>query len=322
MDITLCSYNIRFVLDRWDERRPFLEKTLVATNADVFALQEVNIGMHHGQHAHLRDELSSALSTPFTAFGSPGARWYIERIPYLGALLSGERNPIARFFYDGYARFNERFLATILGRHTQTIYHNEVLRVLLYGLLGTGWVFGTTLLARSALTPEGADVLLVGGWRAAQCVHVTTTVDKKMLVVNVHLSSALDQEDIRIDEARQICDWIDAKCEVDDALTAVAIMGDFNCFPHGDCYKYLVGRGYKSAHNTCHSAEPEVTFHQGLEAPTKDVGDECTLDYIFLKGDSVTVKYVQVVGQTQCGDDSTLFPSDHFGLVARLTLAE
>ncbi|OQR98182.1 hypothetical protein ACHHYP_20392 [Achlya hypogyna] len=320
--LTLCSYNIRFILDRWAERRPFLERELVAANADVFALQEVNIGQRHGQHSQLQTLLSEALSTSYTAFPSPGARLYLESIPYIGALLSGEFNPIARLCYDGYAWFNERFLATILGRHTQTVYHNEVLRVLLYGLLGTGWVFGTTLIARDSRMPTGKDVLLVGGWRAAQCVEIETTKGCKMLVVNVHLSSALDQEDVRVHEAMLVCDWIEAKMACDETLTAAAILGDFNCFPHGDCYKYLESRGFKSAHMTTNGKEPDVTFHQGLEAPTKDVGDECTLDYIFVKGDKVRVSDVRVIGRSQCDDDSTLYPSDHFGLVASLEVDE
>ncbi|OQR92301.1 hypothetical protein THRCLA_22393 [Thraustotheca clavata] len=292
------------------------------TNADVFALQEVNIGQRYGQHTQLQETLSTALNTPYSVFASPGARWYIEQIPYLGVLMSGAKNPLAQWAYDGYAWFNERFLASILGRHTQTVYHNEWLKVILYGLLGSGWVFGTSLLAREDKSPENNDILLIGDWRAAQCVEITLENKHKMLITNVHLSSAPDQENIRMHEMQLVCDWIQEKLALNPELQTAIIMGDFNCHPNGDCYNFIASQGYKSAYFTAHGKEPEVTFHQGLEAPTKDVGEPCTLDYIFIKGDKVHVDDIKVIGQSQCDQDSTLYPSDHFGLVANFSLIE
>lgn len=42
--VTLCTFNLRGVMDRWHERRPLLEACLRAIDADVYGFQEVLTG--------------------------------------------------------------------------------------------------------------------------------------------------------------------------------------------------------------------------------------------------------------------------------------
>ncbi|KDO32740.1 hypothetical protein SPRG_02438 [Saprolegnia parasitica CBS 223.65] len=313
---TLCTYNIRFILDRWDERRPFLEDALTRTGADVFALQEVNIGHYWGQHHELRALLSTQ-DAALSAFPSPGARVYIQAIPLLGYLFRCG-NPLAAVFYDGCAWFNKRCLGAILGRFTQAIYHRPILRALTFVGLGSAWVFGTALLAKDELAPAAHDTLILSDWKVAQCVQLTVG-GSVVLVANVHLSSGGDEEGLRTDQITKTIEWLLAMQT--ETIAGIVIVGDFNCVPNGDCYRAIQALGFRSAHQLIHGKEPEKTFHQGLEAPTKDVDDEKTLDYVFVYG-QVTPQTINVIGTECCNDDTTLYPSDHFGLVAKLLVSE
>ncbi|EQC32520.1 hypothetical protein SDRG_09846 [Saprolegnia diclina VS20] len=301
--LTLCTYNIRFILDRWDERRPFLEEALTRTGAD-------------GQHHELRDLLSTQ-DTALSAFPSPGARVYIQAIPLLGYLFRSG-NPLAAVFYDGCAWFNKHCLGAILGRFTQVIYHRPILRALTFVSLGSAWVFGTALLAKEALSPAAHDTLLLSDWKVAQSVQLTVG-GSVVLVANVHLSSGDDEEGLRTDQITKTIQWLLAMQT--ESIAGIVIVGDFNCVPDGGCYRTIQALGFRSAHQLLHRKEPEKTFHQGLEAPTKDVGDEKTLDYVFVYG-TVTPQTINVIGSECCNGDTTLYPSDHFGLVAKLLVGE
>ncbi|ETW08464.1 hypothetical protein, variant [Aphanomyces invadans] len=276
--LTVCTYNIRFILDRWPERKPLVEHELRRAKADLYALQEVNIGGHNfGQHIQLPATALPA-NESYETFEAPAARRYFETLPLLGWLFTTS-NPLAAWAYDFCAWFNERFLASILGGHVQWLYYHPILQIVTFLGLGTAWVFGTTVYARKSIAPKHHTQLLIGGWKVAQ--RVVVTVDGVDIhVVNVHLASDRDEERFRVEQVRTIADWIAATT----SGTNVIIMGDFNCEPNKACYLYLKQRGFTSAHMQVHGVEPDVTFHQGLEAPTKDVGTEVCLDYIFYKG--------------------------------------
>ncbi|ETV89565.1 hypothetical protein H257_00794 [Aphanomyces astaci] len=307
--LTVCTYNIRFILDRWPERKPLVEQVLRRAKADLYSLQEVNIGGYkYGQHIQLP---ATALPTdePFATFGAPAARRYLETIPFVGWLFTCA-NPLAALTYDLCAWFNERYLASILGGHVQWLYYHPVLQIVTFLGLGTAWVFGTSIHARQSLSPKDHTQLLIGGWKVAQ--RVQATVDgHDIVVVNVHLASDRDEEPFRVEQVRLIVDWLETTSDVANVM----IMGDFNCEPDKECYLYLEKRGFLSAHKVVHGEEPPVTFHQGLEAPTKDVGTEVCLDYVFYKG-QLTPQSISLVGTKASPQDSTLYPSDHFGLLA------
>lgn len=304
--LRVCTYNIRFIFDRWLERRQVLLETLAHVDVDVIGLQEVLIGGYFfGQQKEIIDSLEesereSRLKTNsekrtmhWRSFDSPGARSYITCVPLLGLLFA---NPIAFLFYDLCSIFNEYFLCQILGKYVQMLYHNALTRVVAYVSLGTAFVFGTTMIVKQLpsddemqlfagdnqlLRPSRYLSLRVGGWRSAQAI-IGTIGKHTVMIVNVHLSSARHEEDIRVDEAKQICDWIDNQT---DSIDGSIIMGDFNCYPDEPCYTYFTStRNYRSAYKTVHGCEPIKTFHQDHDCITKDIDDEATLDYVLFKG--------------------------------------
>ncbi|KAF0690441.1 Aste57867_18173 [Aphanomyces stellatus] len=312
---TVCTYNIRFILDRWPERKHLVEQELRRAKADLYSLQEVNVGHRYGQHTQLQATLQEGGSGAYACFGAPAARRYLETLPLVGFLFNGAINPLAALAYDFNAWFNERYLASILGPYVQWLYYNPVMQIVTFLSLGTAWVFGTAMYARESVRPTRHEQLLIGSWKVAQSV-VVTVGDDEILVVNVHLSSARDAEHVRVEEARLICDWIEAQ-----GVANAMIMGDFNGEPGHACYLSLEKRGFVSTHKKVHGAEPAITFHQGLEAPTKDVGEEICLDYIFFKG-AMRPTAIRVIGTECSATDKTIYPSDHFGLVADFQVGE
>ena len=76
-------------------------------------------------------------------------------------------------------------------------------------------------------------------------------------------------------------------------------------------------RAWKMQHG---GQEPPITFHQNHECYGKDVDPERCLDYVWLRG-AVHVdinRGVSLVGTEPKNDDPTLYPSDHYGVLANL----
>ena len=82
----------------------------------------------------------------------------------------------------------------------------------------------------------------------------------------------------------------------------------------------MVEAGFRSAHVEANGAEPPVTWPSGIQAPgIDDDGDPSCLDYIWLRG-PITVDSCRLAFDRPAVDDPTLFPSDHFGLSARIRI--
>jgi endonuclease/exonuclease/phosphatase family metal-dependent hydrolase len=358
--LRVCTYNIRFILDRYDERRELLENVIESVDADVYGFQEVLVG---GQMVGQQKDIVRRLNRrdyrrSYDHFDCEGFRLYTALLP-LG-LTHLFHNPIADIFYDLWALFNTYFLCAITGPYTQFLYHHDILKVIVYFILGTCWVFGTSQVVDRAagtqqvndagreqeqaqeqalaLPPVRHHVVRVGGFRGVGFVDLSRRVQtpegprlRRIMLVNVHLSSAPHEEDFRVDEAHQIMSWLKEQATADakasrPPVDAVVVSGDFNCRPDGPCYSFFKEQGFLSAHCEAHGSEPSVTFHQQHSAPTKDVSDECCLDYIMFRGDCLRLPgakggkgrdagSVRLIG-TQCSPfDPTLYPSDHFGIV-------
>jgi endonuclease/exonuclease/phosphatase family metal-dependent hydrolase len=323
MIFRVCTFNIRFILDRWDERKDLLLNTIDNINADVYNFQEVLIGGNNiGQQKLIIDKLNKNEKCNYMHFDSPGFRLYCELLPFgINHIFTCR---VAMWFYDLCAKFNEYFLSLILGKYIQLIYQNEILRILAFVILGTCWVFGTSIVLNNKKcdiisTQTKHDIIRVGGWRGVQSIEITIN-SKRVLIVNLHLSAGLDEELIRVNEAKQVLQWIESKQDID----CVIIMGDFNCKPNGLCYNTFASSKYKSAYKTCFGTEPEKTFHQDHTCITKDIEEEATLDYILFKGSldlvSSTSESVFLVGTKPSENDASLYPSDHYGIVADFSI--
>jgi endonuclease/exonuclease/phosphatase family metal-dependent hydrolase len=78
--------------------------------------------------------------------------------------------------------------------------------------------------------------------------------------------------------------------------------------------------GYRSAHLEANHAEPEITWPSGLAAPAIDTdGPPGCLDYIWVHG-AIAIDSCRVIFDRPAVGDPGLYPSDHLGLAARLTV--
>ena len=92
-------------------------------------------------------------------------------------------------------------------------------------------------------------------------------------------------------------------------------MGDFNLPEYEDTYKMILDAGYQSSCVMVHGKEWEKTFPSGIQAKYMDTDDADVLDYIFIKGDSLKVKSIQIAGNQCLKTDKTIYPSDHFAII-------
>ncbi len=134
---------------------------------------------------------------------------------------------------------------------------------------------------------------------------------------NTHLHHKPEEPEVRAEQAAAIVQWMASA----PAADASVIVGDFNTPPFEPAYDVMVRAGYRSALRVANGAEPEVTWPSGIQAPTMDTdGDPNCLDYIWFMG-RVAVKSARVAANQPAPDDPTLYPSDHFALVANVEIS-
>jgi endonuclease/exonuclease/phosphatase family metal-dependent hydrolase len=158
------------------------------------------------------------------------------------------------------------------------------------------------------------EVLHLSGVRVAHRTLVKLTNDITVWVVNCHLHHLIEDPLIRAQQVTDICNWM-KKSTRDNSN--VLILGDFNTPPHEPAYKILQETfEYKSTHLTVHGTEPAKTFPTGIQAPNMDADPDGTFDYIWYKGEHVRAVDVKIIGNLPKPGDDTIYPSDHYGLVA------
>lgn len=142
--------------------------------------------------------------------------------------------------------------------------------------------------------------------RVAQRVTVRAP-EGTLDVYNAHLG--LGGEALRSDQAQRILDWMDGRRPGPAVLT-----GDLNARPGSATIDLLSGR-LRSAHLVFHGCEPSRTVPTPLRRQAA-TGAGSVLDYVFVN------EMVEVCGAGIAFDevDGTLCASDHYGVVADLTL--
>lgn len=246
MKLTLATYNIRNITDRYKERKPLLGAGFASLRADIAGLQEVVFS-----EPRQDDFLSSQL--PGRHYRSFDAR--MERHPMGGC-------------------------ATLVG--AGDVVSHEQLRLI------TG--------------------------RVAQRVLIALPGQTMLWFVNTHLHHVPADTAIREEQAQAILAWMaDAP-----AANATVVVGDFNAPPYEPTYAAMLAAGFASAYYEVHDDEPAVTWPSGIQAETMDTdGDPNCLDYIWVKGE-IGVLSARVACNEPAPGDSTLYPSDHFALVAEV----
>ncbi len=183
-----------------------------------------------------------------------------------------------------------------------------------------GWAgrpeYGNSLLVRETLAFDDYDRLDLGLARSAHRIVVSLPGASPVVVAVTHLHHTLDGATERDEQARALLAWLQAG----PATDAQVVMGDFNADPHEPAHARMRAAGFRSAYAEANGAEPVVTWPSGLQAPAMDTdGDPDCLDYIWIRG-AVSVAGARLVYDRPAAHDATLYPSDHFGIVADLTI--
>jgi endonuclease/exonuclease/phosphatase family metal-dependent hydrolase len=183
-----------------------------------------------------------------------------------------------------------------------------------------GWAgrpeYGNSLLVRAPLATDGLERLDLGHQRSANRAAVTLPDGAALLVAVTHLHHRVPDAALRDEQVEALVAWFDAAPPV----TAQVVMGDFNADPGEPAYDRMVRAGFRSAFAEANGDEPAVTWPSGLQAPAADTdGDPSCLDYIWIRGRARAAD-ARLWADRPAAHDATLYPSDHVGVVAMITV--
>lgn len=153
-------------------------------------------------------------------------------------------------------------------------------------------------------------------WRVAQRVQIGLPGGRTLWFANTHLHHLAADVHLRVQQARALCEFVSAAQPGD----GVVVTGDFNALPDEASCAVMRDAGFRSAHHAVHGAEPPLTWPSGIQADTMDLdGDRGCLDYVWVRG-PVRVLAAHVAANEPPAHDPTIYPSDHFAVVADLEL--
>ena len=181
-----------------------------------------------------------------------------------------------------------------------------------------GWAgrpeYGNSILVRSPLQAASPERLDLGMNRSALRVAISTSGGSVVAMVVTHLHHVPVDESEREGQARALVTWLAER----PAPGGTIVVGDFNAEPVEATYQVMVDAGFRSAYREANGTEPDVTWPSGIQAPGMDIdGDPGCLDYIWLTGE-LHAETSRLAWDRPAVGDPTLYPSDHFGLVARI----
>jgi endonuclease/exonuclease/phosphatase family metal-dependent hydrolase len=180
-----------------------------------------------------------------------------------------------------------------------------------------GWgpesTLGEAILSRYSITRYEETRLPEGG-RVAQFVKVCEG-KTQLNIINTHLHHLpKDKEEIRLPQIQFLLDWMS---KMESKNSAWILLGDMNATPESETVQYILKK-LNSAYLSVHGAEPELTFPTPLVVDTGDWYQPRAIDYIFFSPLALRVEEAHLAFTCSHPKDSTLFPSDHYGLAATL----
>ena len=128
---------------------------------------------------------------------------------------------------------------------------------------------------------------------------------------NTHLYFPPSATEERLTQTRRLLAWVDGWA----GATATVVVGDFNAYPEEQSVALMKAR-FASAYEAAHGREPEKTWPTPVN--TFDPSPPGCLDYVFVAG--ARVLEAGLAFDASDPSDATLFPSDHFGVMARLNV--
>jgi endonuclease/exonuclease/phosphatase family metal-dependent hydrolase len=175
--------------------------------------------------------------------------------------------------------------------------------------------FGNAILVATGEVQAHEELRLSLG-RSAQRALVIIE-GRALWFVNTHLHHKPEEPAVRVEQANAIVEWMAAA----PAAHATVIVGDFNTPPSEPAYAVMKSAGFRSAYVQANRAEPPVTWPSGIQAPTMDTeGAPNCLDYLWLAG-GLEVASARLAATGHPAEDHTLYPSDHFAVVAEVSVA-
>jgi endonuclease/exonuclease/phosphatase family metal-dependent hydrolase len=181
-----------------------------------------------------------------------------------------------------------------------------------------GWAgrpeYGNAILGKAPIALGDGERIDLGRHRSALRVPVSLPSGSAFDFSVTHLHHEVQDESVRSEQAAALIAWL---APISGPLVVV---GDFNAEPKEFAYRLMLDAGFRSSHLEANGVEPEVTWPSGIRAPGMDVdGDPGCLDYIWVRG-QIMVESCALAFDRPAVDDPTLYPSDHFGLVAQIRL--
>jgi endonuclease/exonuclease/phosphatase family metal-dependent hydrolase len=183
-----------------------------------------------------------------------------------------------------------------------------------------GWAgrpeYGNALLVKEPLVASEAERLDLGLTRSAIRARFELPDGASVVLVVTHLHHVTAEEAERDAQAQLVIDWLSDAPAADGQI----VVGDFNAEPDEPTYARMRTAGFRSAYAEANGAEPDVTWPSGLQGPAIDTdGPPGCLDYIWLRG-AIGVESCRLVFDRPAVGDHGLYPSDHLGLAARLSV--
>jgi beta-glucosidase len=138
--------------------------------------------------------------------------------------------------------------------------------------------------------------------------------DQPFVFINTHLHHPPEAQQERVDQLNTMLAWLDR----DTRGLPTVILGDFNAYAEpGEPAVKLMKSRYRSAYETVHGREPEWTWTTPVN--TYDDSPHGTLDYIFVSPE-FEVRDAGLAFNKPDRIDANMYPSDHIGLYAVLSL--
>ena len=302
MDLKLLTWNINFINNSWLKRVKCIN-TLIDKKEDyhVIALQEVTIPF---------DENMSKIYGFINNMKYKTDAFVTRNLIYKNLanyFPQNSINIIAAFKYIMDKLF-------VLISYVMSNFGNTLIDIFIhYGIFGklcggmlliffpfiflAAWFFiGMMTLINKSLKPT-INNETIGDGRIIQYSEFKFNT-RDVLFVNIHLSYKKNDEKVKENEINKLLEFVKKKKK-----DIVILAGDFNCNPSSIVYKTLNENNYKSVMLEKHGKE--------LNTFPSDKPIKC-IDYIWIKGDKISVKDANVIGNENY--------TDHLGIETTITV--
>jgi len=176
--------------------------------------------------------------------------------------------------------------------------------------------YGNATLAKAPLELDDVERIDLGRERAALRARIALADDTTLLFVVTHLHHEVGGADVREGQVVALLDWLERAPSTD----AQVVVGDFNANPGEPACTRMEAAGFRSAYREANGEEPRKTWPSGLNAPAIDTdGPAACLDYVWVRGPA-RVETARLFCDRPAVGDPTLYPSDHLGVTAELSI--